>query len=98
MNGDILWNRAILWGSLLSVGLGLGVMGSLVVKSLGPGPGAKMVLMGMPCVAVPTLLAAVVTVMITRVGPEGLSQWEWRAGRYIGWTALILSGMLAALG
>jgi hypothetical protein len=94
----VLWNRAILWGSLALVALGLGFMGWLITHALGPEPGAKLVLMGMPCVAGPTFLAAVLTVSITRVGPEGLSWWEWQIGRYVGWPALVLAGIAAALG
>ena len=63
--------RRLLWLSLAAVTVGVACMGYLVVRSLGPEPGANLVLMGMPCVALPTVIASAAVIGQTEAHHDG---------------------------
>jgi hypothetical protein len=87
-----------LWAALVVVGLGTVASAIVVGESLRPEPGANMVLMGLPCIALPTAVAAAAAVGVVVTGPEGLSRWERRAGWAAGGLALVAFRTLAILG
>ena len=70
--------RATLWCLLVCTALGFAASVAIVVMSLGPEPGANMVLMGLPLIAGPTALCAAVSLAIAG-SAAGLSRWERRA-------------------
>ena len=91
-------NRALYW---LTVAVTVGVlagMATLVWQSHQPRPGAKMVLMGLPCLAVPGVTAAVATLGLAHAGDGEFRRWECRTGRVVGWLALGLSAAFLVLG
>ncbi|OWK38360.1 hypothetical protein FRUB_07480 [Fimbriiglobus ruber] len=88
----------MLWVALAVVALGSAISAWLVILSLRPERGANMVLMGLPCVAAPVAVAALVAVGVAATGEAGLKKWERYAAWGAGGLALMVFGALAILG
>lgn len=74
--GRAVFATAVLWCALLAVGLGLLASGWIVAEALRPKPGATMVLMALPLVAGPTLIAAATAVTLAAAWGGSQSRWE----------------------
>jgi uncharacterized transporter YbjL len=90
--------RAVLWVALVVVGVGFAASALVVAESLRPKPGADMVLMGLPLIALPTMVAALVTVYVVRTNWHRLSRWERVAGYAAGVPVVLICAALAVLG
>lgn len=75
--------RTILYSLVCLIALGLTAAGVVVVESLSPEPGANMVLMALPMIALPVLVAGSLPVAVTHLGRNSLRPNERAAGRNV---------------
>lgn len=68
--------RALFWLTLVIVLAGLGLSFTIIAKSFEPKQGARMILMGLPCVAIPTAAVAVFLIGFVHAHDGRLKRWE----------------------
>jgi hypothetical protein len=89
--------RGLLWFFLIGTSVGFVISIAIVVASLRPEPGANMVLMGLPLIAVPTALFTAGAVAVAGSSAR-LSRWERRAVYGAGGMVVAIFSALVILG
>lgn len=72
-------------------------MSAIVVAALSPKPGANMVLMGLPILALPTCFFGATAAAAANYG-VGLTQWERRIGYAVGVASVLVFVPMVVLG
>ncbi len=83
--------RTLFWLTLLIDLAGLGMSLAIIIKSFEPKQGASMILMGLPCIAIPTAGVAVFLIGFNHAHDGRLKRWE----RILANIAIAISLLLA---
>jgi hypothetical protein len=90
--------RVVLWTMLCLVWVGHFVCGLIVLKSFEPKPGANMVLMGLQCVALPTIMLAALLALLALARPNPLHYWERAIALTASGSTVAVFGLMLVLG